>query len=153
MHVHAYMRKKTCLNPIFVLRNLAVSGILISMRDAPKIPDINVTADLPRVTLPGVSLIALGRSASLRGDAIMTLASARTRRENYRRQAHGEDPLPTLRQLRKLAKEHQVTIYRQGGQWIQSAWSDGYNALVETPLHWTLDNAPERVALAAVLGV
>jgi len=61
--------------------------------------------------------------------------------------------LPTLRELRRLAKAQGLCVHRLGGQWIKSAWSDGYQANVETPMHYSLNDAPERVALAAALGV
>ena len=69
-----------------------------------------------------------------------------------RREAHGP-ALPTLAQLRQLSKARQVRVYAQGGGWIKSVWCEGYGAWQETPMHYSYDGAPERIALAAALGV
>ena len=80
----------------------------------------------------------------------MTMSIKTVQRE---RAKSGAGPLPTVRELRRLAADSRVRIYRQGGDWMLSAWSEGYHAWVERPIHYSLSGEPERVALAAALGV
>jgi len=75
------------------------------------------------------------------------------RHEQARRAAVGHNPLPTLATLNRLAKRLQTHIHTQGGGWIKTQWSEARQGWIEEPMHYSLNDAPERLALAAALGV
>ena len=59
---------------------------------------------------------------------------------------------PSIGELRAKAKALGVTYYKQGSQWIRSAWSEHHRAHVLSPMHYSLDSASEKHLLLRELG-
>ncbi len=76
-----------------------------------------------------------------------------TRKAPQPRTTTGTPPLPTLRELRRMTKAEQLTVYREGGQWMRSQWSEARRANIVEPMHYDHNEQPERVVLAAALCV
>ena len=81
----------------------------------------------------------------------MIMADRRIQAEQQRRRECGLDPLPTLRQLQRIGDERNAGVYRQGGGWVRSAWAAGYGAHVTMLMHYSYDDQPLRIVLAAAL--
>ena len=60
--------------------------------------------------------------------------------------------VPTVVQLRKIAVERQVQVYRVGGQWESAVWDSGMRVWHTRTEHYSFDSLPERVMLAHKLG-
>lgn len=59
---------------------------------------------------------------------------------------------PKITTLRAEAKAKGVTYYRQGSQWIRSAWSEKLKLNIIKPLHYSYDKATEKQMLLRELG-